>query len=69
MGTGPVPAAEKVLKRTRLHFGQMDLIELNEAFACQALACVKGWGSSLEKRENKLNVNGFRKGLKWRDKV
>ena len=37
MGIGPVPAVEKLLKRTGLRFDQMDLIELNEAFACQAL--------------------------------
>ncbi|HIC7208934.1 acetyl-CoA C-acetyltransferase [Burkholderia stabilis] len=58
MGIGPVPAVQKVLARTGLTFDQMDLIELNEAFACQALACVKGWGSSMEALEDKLNVNG-----------
>lgn len=58
MGIGPVPAVQKVLARTGLQFGQMDLIELNEAFACQALACVKGWGSSMEALEDRLNVNG-----------
>jgi len=58
MGIGPVPAVRKVLARTNLQLKQMDLIELNEAFACQALACVKGWGSSMEELEDKLNVNG-----------
>lgn len=58
MGIGPVPAVSKVLARTGLSFDQMDLIELNEAFACQALACVKGWGSSMEELEHRLNVNG-----------
>ncbi|AIO37440.1 acetyl-CoA C-acetyltransferase family protein [Burkholderia cenocepacia] len=58
MGIGPVPAVRKVLARTGLRFDQMDLIELNEAFACQALACVKGWGSSMDALEDKLNVNG-----------
>ncbi|MFT3814939.1 MAG: acetyl-CoA C-acetyltransferase [Acidovorax sp.] len=58
MGIGPVPAVQKVLARTGLKFDQMDLIELNEAFACQALACVKGWGSSMEALEDRLNVNG-----------
>ncbi|WP_447982578.1 acetyl-CoA C-acetyltransferase [Achromobacter kerstersii] len=58
MGIGPVPAVQKVLARTGLKFDQMDLIELNEAFACQALACVKGWGSSMDALENRLNVNG-----------
>lgn len=58
MGIGPVPAVQKVLARTGLTFDQMDLIELNEAFACQALACVKGWGSTMDALEDKLNVNG-----------
>ena len=58
MGIGPVPAVAKLLKRTGLSFDQMDLIELNEAFACQALACVRGWGSSLDELESRLNVNG-----------
>jgi acetyl-CoA C-acetyltransferase len=58
MGIGPVPAVNKLLQRTGLRFEQMDLIELNEAFACQALACVKGWGSSMEALEDRLNVNG-----------
>lgn len=58
MGIGPVPAVQKVLARTGLAFGQMDLIELNEAFACQALACVKGWNSSMDALEDRLNVNG-----------
>ncbi|SAK63255.1 acetyl-CoA C-acetyltransferase [Caballeronia ptereochthonis] len=58
MGIGPVPAVQKLLARTGLTFDQMELIELNEAFACQALACVKGWGSSMEALEDRLNVNG-----------
>ncbi|OXJ08242.1 acetyl-CoA C-acetyltransferase [Burkholderia sp. AU6039] len=58
MGIGPVPAVQKVLARTGLTFDQMDLIELNEAFACQALACVKGWGSSMDALDDRLNVNG-----------
>jgi acetyl-CoA C-acetyltransferase len=58
MGIGPVPAVRKVLQRTGLSFDGMDLVELNEAFACQALACVKGWGSSPAALEDKLNVNG-----------
>jgi acetyl-CoA C-acetyltransferase len=58
MGFGPVPAVHKLLNRTGLRFDQMDLIELNEAFAAQALACVKGWGSSLDELEDRLNVNG-----------
>ena len=58
MGIGPVPAVQKLMQRTGLQLSQMDLVELNEAFACQALACVKGWGSSLDELEDKLNVNG-----------
>jgi acetyl-CoA C-acetyltransferase len=58
MGIGPVPAVQKLLARTGLKFDQMDLIELNEAFACQALACVAGWGSSMDALEDRLNVNG-----------
>ncbi|MEO7135571.1 MAG: acetyl-CoA C-acyltransferase, partial [Vicinamibacterales bacterium] len=44
MGIGPVPAVAKLLKRLGMTLDQMDLVELNEAFACQALSCVKGWG-------------------------
>jgi len=58
MGIGPVPAVRKLLARTGLKFDQLDLIELNEAFACQALACVKGWGSTMDELEDRLNVNG-----------
>ena len=58
MGIGPVPAVARLLQRCGLRFGEMDLIELNEAFACQALACVQGWGASMEALEDRLNVNG-----------
>jgi len=58
MGIGPVPAVAKLMQRLGMKLDQMDLVELNEAFACQALACVKGWGTSLAALENKLNVNG-----------
>ncbi len=58
MGIGPVPAVARLMQRSGLRFDQMDLIELNEAFACQALACVKGWGSSLDELDSRLNVNG-----------
>ncbi|MBL0089323.1 MAG: acetyl-CoA C-acetyltransferase [Ideonella sp.] len=58
MGIGPVPATNKLLQRTGLRLDQMDLIELNEAFACQALAVVKGWGSSLDELDSRLNVHG-----------
>ena len=58
MGIGPVPAVEKLMRRTGMRFDQMDLIELNEAFACQALSVLKGWGSSLSELDSRLNVNG-----------
>ena len=54
MGIGPVPAVRKVLKQLDMTIDQMDLIELNEAFAAQAVACVKELGIDQEK----LNVNG-----------
>jgi len=58
MGIGPVPAVDKLMRRTGMRFDQMDLVELNEAFACQALAVLKGWGSSLSELDDRLNVNG-----------
>jgi acetyl-CoA C-acetyltransferase len=58
MGIGPVPAVAKLFKRSGMRLDQMDLIELNEAFACQALACVQGWGSSMNDLDDRLNVNG-----------
>lgn len=56
MGIGPVPAVEKALGRAGLTLGDMDLIELNEAFAAQVLACTKSWG--LSGTDERLNVNG-----------
>jgi len=53
-GIGPVPAVRKVLKQTGLTLDQIDLIELNEAFAAQALACMK----ALDLDPDKVNVNG-----------
>jgi acetyl-CoA acyltransferase len=53
-GIGPVPAIRKVLKLTGLTLDQIDLIELNEAFAAQALACMNELGLDPEK----VNVNG-----------
>lgn len=55
MGFGPVPAVHKLFARTGLGFEQMDLVELNEAFACQVLAVLKGWGWD---DPDRLNVNG-----------
>jgi 3-oxoadipyl-CoA thiolase len=54
MGLGPIPATRKVLQRAGLNISDMDLIELNEAFAAQALQCVR----ELEIDQEKLNVNG-----------
>lgn len=53
-GTGPVPAIRKVLDRTGLSVADLDLIELNEAFAAQVLACLK----ELPIDDARLNVNG-----------
>jgi acetyl-CoA C-acetyltransferase len=55
MGIGPVPAVQKLLGKTGLTLDQIDLVELNEAFACQVLAVLKGWGWNDPSR---LNVNG-----------
>ena len=54
MGFGPAPAVRKVLAQTGLTLGQMDVIELNEAFAAQALSV----GKMLEWDERRVNVNG-----------
>ncbi|MCH6267708.1 MULTISPECIES: thiolase family protein [Neobacillus] len=54
MGIGPVPATRKLLQRTGLKIDDFDLVELNEAFAAQVLACNR----ELEIDEAKLNVNG-----------
>ncbi len=54
MGIGPVPATQKALQRAGLKLTDIDLIELNEAFASQSIACVK----ELELDINKVNVNG-----------
>ncbi len=55
MGIGPVPAVERLFKRTGLGWDDIDLVELNEAFAPQVLAVLKGWGWDDRSR---LNVNG-----------
>jgi acetyl-CoA C-acetyltransferase len=50
---------KKLLKRLNLTIDQMDLVELNEAFACQVLAVIKGWEwNDQDAIEQKLNVNG-----------
>lgn len=55
MGIGPVPAVKKLLGRLKLELDRMDLVEINEAFACQVLAVLKGldWNDP-----QRLNVNG-----------
>ena len=55
MGIGPVPAVEKLFARNNIGWKDIDLVELNEAFACQVLAVLKGWGWQ---DMDKLNVNG-----------
>lgn len=56
MGIGPVEASNKALKRAGLTFKDIDLIELNEAFAAQSLACTRSWG--LSDTDERINVNG-----------
>ena len=55
MGIGPVPAVAKLFQKTGLGWNDIDLVELNEAFAAQALAVLKEWGWN---DPDKLNVNG-----------
>lgn len=57
MGIGPVPAVKKALDRLELNLSDIDLIELNEAFAAQVLACTREWGL-VESDFERLNVNG-----------
>jgi acetyl-CoA acetyltransferase family protein len=56
MGIGPVPASELALRRAGLTLADMDIIELNEAFAAQALACTRTWG--IPDDDPRLNPNG-----------
>ena len=55
MGIGPIGAVKKLFSKSDLSIDNMDLVELNEAFACQVLACLKGleWNDP-----NRLNING-----------
>ncbi|MCU7552976.1 acetyl-CoA C-acyltransferase FadA [Alteromonas sp. ASW11-19] len=57
MGQGPVPATQKALKRAGMTMDDIELAEFNEAFAAQALSCIKqlGW---LDKYDEKVNLNG-----------
>jgi acetyl-CoA acetyltransferase family protein len=54
MGIGPVPATQKALKRASLSIANIDLVELNEAFASQSIACIHDLGID----KSKVNVNG-----------
>ena len=56
MGIGPVEAANKALKKAGLKMADMNIIELNEAFAAQSLACTRSWG--LQDNDPRINVNG-----------
>ena len=59
MGIGPVPAVERLFARNGLSWDDIGLVELNEAFAPQVLAVLKGWGwSADDSRMDGLNVNG-----------
>lgn len=54
MGTGPIPSTRKLLKKLGMEVGDVDVVELNEAFAAQSLACVRELGLD----EAKVNING-----------
>lgn len=55
-GIGPVPAVDKLLRRLGLDLGDMNLIEVNEAFAAQVLCVLKAWGLGAD--DKRINVNG-----------
>jgi acetyl-CoA C-acetyltransferase len=56
MGIGPVPASQKAMARVGLTIKDMDLIEINEAFAVQVLSCLKGLGVAFD--DSRVNPNG-----------
>jgi acetyl-CoA acetyltransferase len=56
MGIGPVNASNKALKKAGLTMADIDVIELNEAFAAQSLACIREWG--LADDDARINPNG-----------
>ncbi|MCW2256431.1 acetyl-CoA acyltransferase [Providencia alcalifaciens] len=58
MGFGPVPATELALKRAGLSLADIDVIELNEAFAAQSIACLKGLKIPESQIDEKVNLNG-----------
>ena len=54
MGLGPIGASRKALKRANLSVNQIDIVEINEAFASQSIACIKDLGIDI----NKVNLDG-----------
>ena len=56
MGIGPVEASNKALMKAGLDMKDIDIIELNEAFSAQALACIRAWG--LQDDDPRINPNG-----------
>ncbi|HFF1655998.1 TPA: acetyl-CoA C-acyltransferase FadA [Providencia rettgeri] len=58
MGFGPVPATEMALKRAGLSLNDIDIIELNEAFAAQSIACLKGLNIAESLIDEKVNLSG-----------
>ena len=56
MGIGPVMASNKALEKAGLKMNDMDIIELNEAFSAQALACIRSWG--IKDDDPRINPNG-----------
>ncbi len=56
MGIGPVEASNKAIAKAGLNWNQIDIIELNEAFAAQSLACIRAWG--LRDDDPRINPNG-----------
>ena len=56
MGYGPVPAAQKALDRAGLTLTDMDVVEINEAFAAQVLSCMKGLDMDFD--DSRINPNG-----------
>jgi len=56
MGIGPVEASNLALEKANLKMSDMDVIELNEAFAAQCLSCIRSWG--LKDNDSRINPNG-----------
>ena len=56
MGIGPVEASNRAIKKAGLAWSDIDIIELNEAFAAQSLACTRAWG--LADNDSRVNPNG-----------